>query len=144
MKNTLEDKTMTNNLYPQRHFWNMAFKTSPGTIQAMKTAADVVQGKNSTLPRLVKWSLTSLNRKKLNLQLICKTGKEREILWLKKSPLWRINTNEVSEVKHLIKNSFLHVLSPVIHVVALWFDFHSKSCAAGSWFNPTEASVPRK
>lgn len=25
----------------------MAFKTSPGTIQAMKTAADVVQGKHT-------------------------------------------------------------------------------------------------
>ena len=54
MKNTLADKTMTNNSHPQRHFWNMPFKTSPGTVQAMKTAADVTQGKNSSLPRLGK------------------------------------------------------------------------------------------
>lgn len=55
-----------------------------------------------------------------------------------------MNADEVSELKHLTKNPFLYVLSPVMYVVALRFDLHSKSCAAGSWFNPTEASVPRK
>lgn len=54
MKNTLADKTMTNNSHPQKHFWNMPFKTSPRTIQAMKNAADVMQGKNSILPSLGK------------------------------------------------------------------------------------------
>lgn len=55
-----------------------------------------------------------------------------------------MNANEVSELKHLMKNCFLFVLSPAMYVVALWFDLLSKRCAAGSWFNPTEASVPRK
>lgn len=32
----------------------MPFKTSPRTIQAMKTSADVMQGKNSILPSLGK------------------------------------------------------------------------------------------
>jgi len=36
----------------------MPFKTSPRTIQAMKSAADARQGKTSILLSLVKWYVT--------------------------------------------------------------------------------------
>lgn len=46
-----------------------------------------------------------------------------------------MNTNEVSTKT---SHEELYILSPVMYTVPLWFDLHSKNCAAGSWFNPTE------
>lgn len=56
----------------------MPFKTSQRTIWAMKTAADVTQGKNSIQPRLGK-AIHYLAAEKLNLPVVCKARKEREI-----------------------------------------------------------------
>lgn len=57
----------------------MPFTTSQRAIQAMKTAADVRQEKNSILPSLGKMIHYLANRKKQNQVVVCNTHREREV-----------------------------------------------------------------